>query len=103
LGRFCPQDFRSARLVANGEAKKATPQTKGLIRNATLFSCWTKKLPRSYRDPCKMNNLNLAKLKCGAVCALLLIRANWCAIQQYLIQVISFLITCDERSRMIGE
>jgi len=68
--------LEAAGLVANGEAKKATPQTKGLIGNATLFPCWAKKLLRSYRARAKMNNLNLAKLKCGAVCALLLIRAN---------------------------
>jgi len=43
---FVRKTLEAARLVANGEAKKATPQTKSLIRNATLFLAG----PRSCRE-----------------------------------------------------
>jgi hypothetical protein len=77
-------DFRN---IALKGVQKATQESNGLNKKATRAPCSTQKLPLLHAKP---DFRNIGTLEYGAVCALLLIRANWCATRQKLTQNILF-------------
>jgi hypothetical protein len=77
-------DFR---ISPSSEFKKATQESNGLIKKAPQAPFSTQKLPLLRA---KLDFRNIGTLEYGAVCALLLIRANWCATRQKLTQNILF-------------